>query len=97
VIDREFVLTGLKEMATNTKLRETARVRAYELLGKELGMFRDAIEHTHKNLDPSKWTKAELEQVTKALEAQVFGDDTAAAAAAREAAIREVRGTTTLQ
>jgi hypothetical protein len=44
--------------------------RAYELLGKELGMFRDAIDHTHKNLDPdpSKWTKEQLEQVIKPFE-----------------------------
>jgi hypothetical protein len=64
--------------------------RALELLGKELGMFRDAIDHTTKNLDPSKWTKVEIEQAIKALEEQTFGDDVEAAAAAREAAIKGV-------
>ena len=42
-------------------------------------------------------TQEELEQVIKALEEQEFGGDVAAAAKAREAAIREVRGTETVQ
>jgi hypothetical protein len=91
MIDREFVVAGLKDIATNTKLKETARVRAYELLGKELGMFRDAVDHTVKNLDPDprKWTKEQLERVTKAFEEQVGPE---IAAAEREAAIREMPG-----
>ena len=56
-------------------------------------MFRDAIDHTHKNLDPSKWTKAELDQVIAAFERE----HPEAAAVEGEAAIREVRGTKTVQ
>jgi phage terminase small subunit len=93
VIDRDFVLTGLKEIATNNEEKCTsARVRAYELLGQELGMFRDAIDHTMKwDGDPAKLTKEQLETLTKAIENKVFGDDEKAAAAAREEAIRNMR------
>ena len=98
LVDRDFVLIGLKGIATNTTLKESARVRAYELLGKELGMFRDAVDITQKlDADPKKWTKEQLERVTKELEEQVFGDDTAAKEAAKEKAIAEVRGTGTVQ
>ena len=69
VNDRDFVLAGLKEVATN-KAEKSTSARAYELLGKGLGMFRDAIDHTVKNLhpDPSKWTREQLEQVIAAFE-----------------------------
>jgi phage terminase small subunit len=66
--------------------------RALELIGKELEMFRDGHDHTFKwDGDPKKLTKEQLETLTKALEEQVFGDDVAAATAAREAAIRNMR------
>jgi hypothetical protein len=66
------VLTGLKDIASNTKLKETTRVQAYELPGKALGMFRNAIEITQKpDADPKKWTKEQLEQVIQAFEEQV--------------------------
>jgi hypothetical protein len=95
VIDREFVLTGLKDIASDTKLKETARVRAYELLGKELGMFRDAVDITQKlDADPKKWTTEQLQRVTKELEEQVGPE---IAAAEREAARREMDGTETVQ
>src|SRR5262245_25641643 len=98
LIDRDLVLTGLKDIATNTSLKESARVRAYELLGKELGMFRDAVDITQKlDADPRKWTKEQLDRVIQELEEQTFGDDVAAAAAEREAAIREMRGTGPVQ
>jgi len=65
-----------------------------ELLGKELGMFRDAVDITQKlDSDPKKWTKEQLERVIQELEEQTFGDDVVAVAAEREAAIREMRGT----
>ena len=69
--------------------------RALELLGKELGMFRDAIDHTHKNLDkdPTKWTKEQLDEVIAAFERE----QPEAAAVEREAAIRQVRGSKTVQ
>jgi hypothetical protein len=95
LIDREFVLTGLKDIASDTKLKETARVRAYELLGKELGMFREAVDITQKlDADPKKWTKEQLERVTRELEEQVGPE---IAAAEREAALREMRGTGDVQ
>ena len=66
--------------------------RALELLGKELGMFHDSIDHTMKwDGDPKKLTKEQLETLTKAIEEQTFGGDEEAAAAAREAAVREMR------
>jgi len=98
LIDRDLVLTGLKDIATNTELKESARVRAYELLGKELGMFRDSLDITQKlDSDPKKWTKEQLAKVTKTIEDETFGDDVVAAAAEREAAIREMRGTEPVQ
>ena len=55
-IDRTLVLKKLLENALESmkEKNRTAANRAWELLGKEHGMFRDAIDHTHKNLDPSK-------------------------------------------
>jgi hypothetical protein len=111
-VDREYVLCRLKEnveraMQVESVLGRKGRQvgtyrydgsvanRALELLGKELGMFRDSLDITQKlDADPKKWTKGQLEKVIAELEAQV-GPETAAAE--REAAIREMRGTGPVQ
>jgi hypothetical protein len=69
----------------------TAANRALELLGKEQGMFRDALDVKNTwDGDPKKLSAAQLEAFTKALEAEEFGGDLAAAEAAREAALKAV-------
>jgi hypothetical protein len=58
-------------------------------------MFRDSLDITQKlDADPKKWTKEQLERVTRELEEQVGPE---IAAAEREAAIREMEGTGTVQ
>lgn len=47
-LTRAFVLQGLIQIAQGGK-NEAARNRAFELLGKELGMFKDQTEHTFTN------------------------------------------------
>jgi hypothetical protein len=47
-IDRDCVLQGLREVAVNKAEPASSRVRILELLVKELGMFRDSVDH---NLD----------------------------------------------
>lgn len=44
-LTREFVIEGLMEIATTGKV-PSARVRAYELLGKHLALFTDRLEVT---------------------------------------------------
>lgn len=47
-LTRAFVLQGLIQIAQGGK-NEAARNRAFELLGKELGMFKDQTEHSFAN------------------------------------------------
>lgn len=47
-LTRAFVVKGLLGIAEKGK-NEAARNRAFELLGKELGMFKDQTEHTFTN------------------------------------------------
>ena len=64
----ESVLTGLNEIATDKKLAPSARVRAYELLGKHQGLFTERVEVTQI---PSA---ALVEEWVEALEADVAGN-----------------------
>ena len=65
-VTREYVLTGLSEIAKSGK-NESARVRAYELLGKTLGLFVDRTEVTTGNpepeLDPTMLSWDELQTI----------------------------------
>jgi phage terminase small subunit len=45
-LTHRYVLKGLMSIAENTEATQSARVRAYELLGKHQGMFTDRIEIT---------------------------------------------------
>jgi phage terminase small subunit len=44
-VNREFVISGLRDLALNAKT-ESSQVRAYELLGKHLRLFVDVTETT---------------------------------------------------
>lgn len=70
-VSRDWVLRGLKREAQNAETAG-ARVRSFELLGKEVGMFRDRVELTGKDgaplvpqdpTDLSKLTTEELRQL----------------------------------
>jgi len=80
-IDRDWVLSGLRRIAENGA-SESARVRALELVGKELGMFveRPAVPWDG---DLAKLTTDQLEKVTDSLICQAFEGD--------QVAIDEVR------
>lgn len=49
-LTREFVLEGLMDIATNGNV-ESARTRAYELLGKHMAMWTDRLEVTQITKD----------------------------------------------
>lgn len=67
-IDRDWVLSGLRGIAENGA-SESARVRAFELVGKELGMFVERPPAPWDG-DLTKLTNAQLERVTEQLIAQ---------------------------
>ena len=64
-LTRAFVLQGLIKIASDGK-NEAARNRAFELLGKELGMFKDQTEHTFKGTSDE-----DLKKEAEALMAQL--------------------------
>jgi phage terminase small subunit len=59
-VDKSAVRRGLHHEAQNAET-PAARVRAWELLGKDIGMFTDRQEITLKR-DPREMSKAELEE-----------------------------------
>jgi hypothetical protein len=63
-VSRSDVRRGLHGEAQNAET-PAARVRAWELLGKDLGMFTDRQEVTLKR-DPREMSKAELEEYLRA-------------------------------
>lgn len=75
VIDRDWVLQGLRAIATDTKASDSARVRAYELMGKERGMFidRNITAHVPTLADISKEElEKELEKARATMPAELF-------------------------
>ena len=40
-VDKTFVLTGITNIATKETAKDNVRLRAYELLGKAVGLFKD--------------------------------------------------------
>ena len=77
-IDRTWVLAGLRTMAEGAT-SEAVRVRAYELCGKELGMFRDPGPFEWDG-DFSKLTDRQLEKVRVSLE-QIVSQESSTAPA----------------
>ncbi len=77
-LDREYVLKRLQELAETAK-SESSRIRALELLGKSLGMFREQVEEhtTHDVSHLQEFTVSELRgmhamaQEQEAIEAEV--------------------------
>ena len=65
VSDRERVLRKLREFADDALPTDAVRLRATELLGKTVGLFRDVIE------TPDRRTPAEVEEELRALLAQL--------------------------
>jgi 4-hydroxyphenylpyruvate dioxygenase-like putative hemolysin len=69
VVDRDWVLSELRTIAENGE-SEGARVRALELIGRELVMFVDRTDHRFSwDGDFSKLSEAQLELVIKQLDA----------------------------
>lgn len=62
-LTREFVINGLMDIATNGKV-ESARTRAYELLGKHMALFTDRLEVTTITKDA---LQAEIERLESEL------------------------------
>lgn len=86
-VDRDWVLPGLRKIAENGS-SESARVRALELVGKELGMFKDRL--------PVVWDgrlesipKDQLPLVLENLLRQAYGDDPEKLEAGRQKALLE--------
>jgi hypothetical protein len=74
VIDRHKVRAGLWEIAQKGN-SESARVRAYELVGKDLGMF---VEPKFDwDGDPATLTDGQLEKLKCALEKMAVGEEEA--------------------
>lgn len=48
-VDIAFVINGIKEIALKESAKDTDRLKAYELLGKNLKMFTDKIESENIN------------------------------------------------
>ena len=67
-LTHQLVLEGLHGIATNEDTTASARVRAYELLGKHQGLFTERVEVTQI---PSA---ALVEEWVEALEADVAGN-----------------------
>jgi hypothetical protein len=86
VIDRDWVLEGLRNIAEKGA-SESARVRALELCGKELGMFVDRSSFLW-DTDPSQWTNEQVEIISEALlRKAAAGDPGKMEALRRQAAI----------
>ena len=70
-IDRDWVLSGLREIAENGE-SEGARVRALELCGKELGMFVDRTDHNFQfNGDLTQLSDEQLEFILRQLDSKI--------------------------
>jgi hypothetical protein len=84
-IDRDCVLQGLREVAANKAEPASSRVRSLELLGKELGMFREGIDHTFQwDGDPAKLTEAQRAKMLLYIEQRVAALDAEIAAAGED-------------
>ena len=89
-IDREWVISGLRNTAETAK-SESSRVRAYELIGKAIGMFRDQSDHTFKwDGDISKLTNSQLDKLMTSLEVLAFNGDMEAKAKAEAEVMAEL-------
>ena len=70
-IDRDWVLSGLREIAENGE-SEGARVRALELCGKELGMFVDRTDHNFQfNGDLMQFSAQQIDAMLEQLEKKI--------------------------
>jgi DNA-binding CsgD family transcriptional regulator len=87
VIDREWVLSELRQIAENG-VSESARVRALELVGKELGMFTNSSDLLIPwDGDLSKLSDRQVEGMTNFFLRQEYGDDVAAIEARKRQAL----------
>jgi terminase small subunit-like protein len=76
VVDRDWVLSGLRKIAENGA-SESARVRALELCGRELGMFAD--RSIPWDGDPNKLTDEQLQKFFTVLAGDLAGSQDPAA------------------
>lgn len=59
------ILRDLQELATDRSVRPRDRLKAYELAGKHLGMYRDVVEHSGQlqHIDLTGFTAADLRKL----------------------------------
>ncbi|WP_175540088.1 hypothetical protein [Methylobacterium sp. yr596] len=76
-IDREWVMARLQENALKAALTEDygPSNRALELLGKELGMFKDKIEHSGPNGGPIQTEQTTARELLASKLARLTGSD----------------------
>lgn len=86
-LDRSWILSELRKIAENGA-SESARVRALELCGKELGMFA-APRDLPWNGDLATLTELQLEQLELHLERIAYGDNRAALEADKRKALQK--------
>jgi hypothetical protein len=81
IVERSGVLGGLWHIAVNGK-NESARVRAFELCGKEIGMFVDRSENKFWDDNPTSLDDRQRSTLMRYLAQMAYPDDPAAAEAA---------------
>jgi hypothetical protein len=87
-ISKANIMEGLWVIARDKNEPTPSRVRAYELCGKELGMFTDRTDHTfHWNGDPSTLDDSQMEQLKNVLIRLAYGEDRARIEAAKRKAL----------
>lgn len=79
-LNRDWVLGAMQEVALRCmsadNFQPAPAIRALELLGKDLGLFRDAIDHNFKwDGDLSKLTESQKTQLALSLEQVAFKDN----------------------
>jgi hypothetical protein len=93
-IDRDTVMAGLRQIAENGRT-DSARVRAYELLGKTLGLFRDEPA-VPWNGDLSELSEGQLERMAICFERLAAGQQGGGATAELPTAASEPMATLTI-
>ena len=92
IVQRSAVLGGLWEIAVKGK-SESARVRAFELCGKEIGMFVDRSEVKFWDGNPESLDDRQRSTLVRYLAQMAYPDDPAAA----EAALRMPSGSEVIE
>lgn len=97
-LSRDWVLGAMQDVALRcmdpTNFQPSPAIRALELLGKDLGLFRDSIDHNFKwNGDLSQLTEAQKAQLAISLEQVAFKDNPEGLAAWRADSAKLIEAT----